>query len=400
MPISGLNLADFSQSFFPPEMEVDLSIIPQDELMSLVEESLYLPPIDLQTTADEIDATSVLILVPVTRAQLRTTVNALESLTRPLRPAAPGLIAKRKPIESLFAMRRFPFSTGSILQPGGDTETSPADTTWRELLSRLPLLYYVRRRNLHYRSEVVGVSVPVLTDEGEVNISTAITDQARELQLVTVFNGLRTAATDLANAEMTNLLSSRLVMESPLLFAGAVRELETSASANNDVLSRAQILTIAERYSNPEVGEGLRALVATTPELVNTQAVFRTITQSGLVTEIDLIARRASAGALSASASAAPITASAALSRTTLSSTNLSTISSGLVTKPISTSPIFRPIDPILSPIRPDLTLKPLDPTIPRLTLAALGARLVEIAGANDVEKLREYVMEQLRSLK
>ena len=89
LPTNGLNTVDFSQSFFPPEMEVDLSIIPQDELMSVVEESLYLLPIDLQASADEIDATSVLILVPVTRAQLRTAVNALESLTRPLRPAAP-----------------------------------------------------------------------------------------------------------------------------------------------------------------------------------------------------------------------------------------------------------------------------------------------------------------------
>jgi hypothetical protein len=165
--------------------------------------------------------------------------------------------------------------------------------------------------------------------------------------------------------------------------------METAANANNSILTRSQILTIAERYNNPEIGEGVRALVATTPELVSTQAVFRVITQSALVPEIDLLARRAQPLQIAASASAVPAPAAV---------TSLSRVATPVLSRPAS--PIFRPFDPILRPIRPDLPIfTPLDPTKPRLTLASLGSSLLELARADNVDELRQYVLEQLRSL-
>jgi hypothetical protein len=44
---------DFTQRYFPPEMAVDFSIIPEDELPALVEESLSLPPIDLEASCGD-----------------------------------------------------------------------------------------------------------------------------------------------------------------------------------------------------------------------------------------------------------------------------------------------------------------------------------------------------------
>jgi hypothetical protein len=82
LPAQALNRSEFTESFFPATLEVDLSIIPDDELPLLVEESLMLPPLDL--TADEatLAATSIVVLVPVARARFRTFKQALANVRR------------------------------------------------------------------------------------------------------------------------------------------------------------------------------------------------------------------------------------------------------------------------------------------------------------------------------
>jgi hypothetical protein len=71
----------------------------------LVEESLLLPPIDLTLTGDQQESTSVLILAPVRREHVRQLVARLTTLRAPLKRAAPGLIARRQPLELLRTMR-------------------------------------------------------------------------------------------------------------------------------------------------------------------------------------------------------------------------------------------------------------------------------------------------------
>ena len=50
-PLDGIGTSDFSQLFFPPQMDVRLSIIPTDEFPALVKDSMSLPPIDLTLPA-------------------------------------------------------------------------------------------------------------------------------------------------------------------------------------------------------------------------------------------------------------------------------------------------------------------------------------------------------------
>ena len=71
MPPAAINPDDFTQAWFPAEMDVDLSIVPEDEMPSLVEEGLALPPIDLSLAGDELDSTSVLVVIPVPRREIR-----------------------------------------------------------------------------------------------------------------------------------------------------------------------------------------------------------------------------------------------------------------------------------------------------------------------------------------
>src|SRR6185503_4157759 len=112
------------------------------------EESMFLPPIDLTLSGVEQDSTSIQILIPVPRERLRLLLSSLTSTTRILKPAAPGLVARRKPLESLLSLT-LP-RTVDISGPA-----SSADAVWANALTihNDRMLWYVRRRNLQYKSE-------------------------------------------------------------------------------------------------------------------------------------------------------------------------------------------------------------------------------------------------------
>lgn len=150
MPAACINPKDFTQIFFPGTVDVDLSIVPEDEVPALVEESLALQPIDLTRTADELDSTAVLVLVPVPRKELRTISSGVASLSRSLKPAAPGMLARRHPLEQLRGLR-LPGNFVPLPEPG-----EAEDAAWRKLLGRGGMLWYVRRRTLHHRADLAG----------------------------------------------------------------------------------------------------------------------------------------------------------------------------------------------------------------------------------------------------
>jgi len=155
LPAAAIDPADFSQIFFPSQIQTDISIIPDDELPVLIEDSFLLPPVNLTDTPDELESTSVLVLVPVPRAQLPGLKATLTNLLNPLKPAAPGLIFQRKPIASLLGLT-------AVRLPAPPVDTGSAiDKAWRAALSRNPLLWYVRRRNMQVREDVAGNLVPV-----------------------------------------------------------------------------------------------------------------------------------------------------------------------------------------------------------------------------------------------
>ena len=151
VPAAAMNLADFSQIYFPPEVDVELSVIPDDEVPILLEESLTLPPIDLTLSESEQDSTSVLILVPVDRTKLDELKARLTSFRRPFKVAAPGLVAKRLPLELLRGIRL------PRVVPPPVLAGTPRDVAWREAVQQAAgadgqLLWYVRRRNLPMNS--------------------------------------------------------------------------------------------------------------------------------------------------------------------------------------------------------------------------------------------------------
>jgi hypothetical protein len=303
LPAAAIDPSNFSQSYFPPEIEVDLSVVPSDELPALLEESLLYPPIDLTAEGETFESTSVLVLAPVARARLPVLRVQLTSLRRQLLPAAPGLLARRSPLEKLAGLRL----PGRPLPPvvGG----TMADAAWRELLASAPLLWYVRRH--HLAGPVDPPSSAVLVTGDEVRTEAVLGERVRTLGLTTRVNRLRSGATAEAGAAMVGLLGSEKLAASRVLLEGAVRELEGArapavepAADETGIgpggegveqpperLDRATVLKVSERFADPMLGEGVLRLEQANEELRSNDRALRTLAQSGAVPELDLVAR-------------------------------------------------------------------------------------------------------------
>ena len=85
LPRGAVDATAFTQTFFPPEVDVDLALVPEDEVPALLRDSLLLPPIDLTLGPEGLASTPVLALVPVGRD-----TSAHHGLPHPARPLGPA----------------------------------------------------------------------------------------------------------------------------------------------------------------------------------------------------------------------------------------------------------------------------------------------------------------------
>ncbi len=158
MPAATINPAQFTQKFFPQDMDVALSIIPQDEIPALIEQSLSLPPIDLLAPSSTLAAISVFVLAGVTRADYASLHATLG--TPQLAPSVPADPVRRLPIDTLKLNRAMIASGSSLLSRVGARIILPpiaaplpatgggADPGWAKVLSGQSFLWFVRRRSM------------------------------------------------------------------------------------------------------------------------------------------------------------------------------------------------------------------------------------------------------------
>jgi hypothetical protein len=177
LPAGVLNPADFTQAYFPAEARVELALVPEDELAALMEDSIDLPPIDLNLRPEDQDALAILVLAPVPRADFG---NILQTLARTPQPALrnplPPLLSQQKPIQALLKLNEsFLLRRGDVVAPADTTPADFIDPAWREALRRVGQLWYLRRRNfpdgrdlagtpLRVSPEVVRPSLPIRPD--------------------------------------------------------------------------------------------------------------------------------------------------------------------------------------------------------------------------------------------
>ncbi|WP_431104629.1 hypothetical protein [Roseateles noduli] len=256
LPAGIIDTADFTQRYFPSEVDVDFSIIPEDELPALVEEALALPPIDFLAPQAALDLTAVLVLAPVPRADFAAVRAKLTTVSRPLKPAAPNLVAQRKPLEILTRLR--------IPLPLRPVDVSnPSDAEWARL-AKLDSLWFVRRRNLAYRDDLVGKPIAV-AGGSDVVVERAITARIAELGLTPALDKVLAASSARAASSVMSLLASPRIAASPALTAAALGALNAKPAGEREAgrdpgLDHARVLQVGAELSDGAVGNGLEKL--------------------------------------------------------------------------------------------------------------------------------------------
>ncbi|TDP61364.1 hypothetical protein [Roseateles toxinivorans] len=276
MPAAAVNTQDFSQSWFPPGVQADLCLVPEDEIALLVEESLLLPPIDLSLNAEALAATAFAILVPVARESLmRTAARLQRRIERPVKALAAAGNVKRSPLDAMRAFearRLFQLPTPVAEPPDG------VDGVWTELLAAQPQLWYTRRRNLAMRPQIEGEVVAVLgADEDE----DAVIKRRFPVELLPRVQKVLEKSSVGARAEMVRLLAADK-FDSPVLAQVLLGGLEGKGKVGT-----AEVAQMAETLGAPGVGSGLAKLAAERPELLQDADAVAKLAGSDRLLELD-----------------------------------------------------------------------------------------------------------------
>ncbi len=255
LPTAAVDPTNFTEVYFPAEVDVELAVIPDDELGALLEESLFLSPIDLTLTGEELSSTSVLILIPVPRNSMDEALSLLfpaeRSGTLKLRATAPGVLAGRQPSDALKALTlRRTALTATTAEP------NLTDAAWSNVLTNASTLWYARRRNFPYKPSTIGQRV-VEPDE----MTDTITDALQEAELYDEFGSLPTRSTALAIAKLYLFLKSILsadISGARYLFAGAAGEI-----LRQKWFDAAAVAAVETRYTSySSRGAGLSKVVS------------------------------------------------------------------------------------------------------------------------------------------
>lgn len=136
IPFASIDPVALTQVFFPPQTSVTLSLVPEDELPALIDDSMSLQPIDFTLTANAYADLAVMILIPVTRADFASYSLALQpvQLSSPVPPA----ISIQNPLDLL---RLFQFRP--VLAP-----VTEGSITWQAAIGQQTYGYFVRRRSV------------------------------------------------------------------------------------------------------------------------------------------------------------------------------------------------------------------------------------------------------------
>lgn len=137
-PLACINVgsSDFTQIFFPQQLDVRLSIVPTDELPALIEEGMSLPPIDLTLVPEAYANLTVFALVPVDRAGFAAKKANLPLLSP--RVTLPQVLSTRPPIDLL---RLYQGRTPIVLP------SPTANNAWASVIANQTYGYYIRARS-------------------------------------------------------------------------------------------------------------------------------------------------------------------------------------------------------------------------------------------------------------
>ena len=281
MPLSALNIQDLSQNWFPAGIETELTIIPDDELYTLLEESFSMPPIDLGLLEEQYAGSPVAILMAVPRHKISALSQKLPSLFNPLKSIAVDAVAGKTPVELLAELG---------IEQEDVSELESADDIWREALQDADVqLWYTRRRTVNFKTDIVSEPVAVLNNEEDIEREVESVLEATET--TELFQKINLNSTITARAEIVNSLSK--VRTSPLVVRSAINEFSNiPLSEANTKINKLAALRVSERYKVNQFGEGISRLQSITPEYDTEEVIRDSVVNSGSVPELDSLAKR------------------------------------------------------------------------------------------------------------
>ncbi|HVE82519.1 MAG TPA: hypothetical protein VND93_06715 [Myxococcales bacterium] len=260
IPTAAFDPANLTEYFFPPDVDVQLTVLPEDEVGSVLEECLNLPPIELTLSSDAMESVSVMILIPVARATMARKVAQLSGLLRagpiPLRAAAEGAVARRLPGELLLDLqRKWQLSPPLIAAP-----KNLVDATWSQLLAGTRTVWYARRPNVPQRPQTVGTAVLEPDDAAPSDAdTTTMLQMLRDADLFDEFSAMPQRASTVAIGEIFPLIKGLAKSTSRWRFAGMAADL-----LRLEIIRHEEFMAVTHRYP-AEALTGLQRLETAAP---------------------------------------------------------------------------------------------------------------------------------------
>nr|WP_253894534.1 hypothetical protein [Myxococcus xanthus] len=262
LPAAAIEAGSLTEFYFPPEVDVELTVVAEDELGAILDESLQLPPIDLTQTGEALESVSVLVMVPVARHGMAQRLEGLREVLRAaplkLRAAAVGQVARRLPAHALLDLTR-----RWQVQPVPEAPvTDLVDAAWSELLSGSRTLWYACRRSLPLHHSAAGQPLPEPEDhDGEQHFEELV-KKLRQAELYDEFSALPQRGTAMAIGQLVPLLNTLAHGTTRWQFAGMA-----SATLRLERIQHKEYMAALNRFP-ATVKQGLARLEAA-PSLLN-----------------------------------------------------------------------------------------------------------------------------------
>ncbi len=126
----------FTQAFFPQQLNVLMSVIPNDEIQCLVDDSMALPPIDLTLPANAYADLTIFALIPVPRTGFAALKKSLPALAP--NPTVPQILSFRTPIQLLQLYQ----GAINFVQP-----TLNQNAAWQNAIGNQTYGFFIRARS-------------------------------------------------------------------------------------------------------------------------------------------------------------------------------------------------------------------------------------------------------------
>jgi hypothetical protein len=282
LPAQAVEADSLTHRYFPPAMTVEFAFVPEDEIPALIEESLMLPPLDLEASAETLAGVGVLILAPMKRDDFAQYYDKLGGRTIKLAPPVRELKGNSRPLQFSINYQR----QAGLADVPDDESVVEAGQDWKDLIKKAQerkLFWYVRRRHLPTAANIAGAAVdathPDNANPKELFRFFEKNPLAKENWIKIQENAGPEAKLLLARFKETRLIEQPQVMKSILAEAAA----KENATAED-------IVKILAPVTNPQLGKGLTFIADNDAALAKSLA-RDSVSDTGTLTEVDRMVR-------------------------------------------------------------------------------------------------------------